>query len=96
MRKRPAPFADERDKLITLHARNTALYFVVAVTQLLTIICLVKGNPAWKGTLSILFVGMSAQFFYEYDKYGERLFMKVAIGAGLIGAALLIWFGISG
>ena len=50
MKKRPDPFSDERGKLISLHARNTALEFVIAATQLLTIICLIKGNPAWKGS----------------------------------------------
>jgi hypothetical protein len=34
--KKPDQFLDERGKLISLHAWNTALEFVIAATQLLT------------------------------------------------------------
>ena len=49
------PFKDERDEQIDTHSKSAALDFVIAATQILTIMCLIKGNPAWKGTLSVLF-----------------------------------------
>ena len=52
---RQRPFKDERDEQIETNAKSYALEWVTAVTQILTIVCIVKGNPAWKGTLSILF-----------------------------------------
>ena len=62
----------------------------------MTIICLVKGNPAWKGSLALLFIGGAASLFYKYDKYEEKPYMQVGILLGVIGAALLFWFGITG
>lgn len=40
------PIKDERDKQIETNAKSYALEWVTAVTQILTIICIVKGNPA--------------------------------------------------
>ena len=52
---RERPIKDERDNEIEVHAKSYALEWMTAATQILTVICLVKGNPAWKGTLSLLF-----------------------------------------
>ena len=46
----------------------TALEIVIATTQVLTVICIFKGNTAWKGSLSILFIGIAASLF---DKFRE-------------------------
>lgn len=90
------PIKDERDRQIDTAARSHALDFVVAATQVLTVLCAVKGNPAWKGSLSLLFLGGSAMLFYKYDQYEERPYRQVGVALGLIGLALLIWFGITG
>lgn len=54
------PYKDERDQEIQIKSENHALEFVVVTTQILTIICLFKGNPAWKGSLSLHFIGAAA------------------------------------
>ncbi len=49
---RQRPVKDERDEQIGLQAKSHSLEYVIAATQILTIMCLIKGNPAWKGSLS--------------------------------------------
>ncbi len=93
---RQRPIKDERDEQIDTGSKSMALEFVIAATQVLTIICLVKGNPAWKGSLALLFIGGAASLFYKYDKYEEKPYMQVGILLGVIGTALLFWFGITG
>lgn len=87
---------DERDMQIDTRSRSAALEFVIAATQILTLMCLVKGNPAWMGSLALLFIGGAASLFYKYDKYEEKPYIQVGVVFGLIGAALLFWFGITG
>ncbi len=48
------PFKDERDEQIDTRSKSMALDFMIAATQVLTVICLIKGNPAWKGSFSLL------------------------------------------
>lgn len=90
------PLKDERDEQIEVRSKYHALDFLVAATQILTVMCIIKGNPAWKGSLSTLFFGGAAVLFYKYDKYEEKPYIYVGIVLGLIGLALLIWFGITG
>lgn len=92
----PLPLKDERDEQIDVRSKYHALDFVIAATQILTVMCIVKGNPAWKGSLSILFFGGAAMLFYKYDKYAKKPYIYVGIALGLIGVALLVWFGITG
>ena len=77
------PIKDERDQQIDTAARSHALDFVVAATQVLTVLCAVKGNPAWKGSLSLLFLGGAAMLFYKYDQYEERPYRQVGVALGL-------------
>ena len=93
---RQRPFKDERDEQIETNAKSYALEWVTAVTQILTIVCIVKGNPAWKGSLALLFLGGAASLFYKYGQYEEKPYIQVGIGLGLIGAALMVWFAITG
>ena len=58
-RLRQRSVKDERDIQIDTRSRSAALEFVIAATQILTLMCLVKGNPAWKGSLALLFIGGS-------------------------------------
>lgn len=90
------PFKDERDEQIDTSSKSAALDFVITATQVLTVMCLIKGNPAWKGSLALLFIGGAARLFYKYDKYEEKPYIQVGIGLGFIGVALFIWFGITG
>lgn len=90
------PVKDERDEQIDVQAKSYSLEYVTAATQILTIMCLVKGNPAWKGSLALLFIGGAASLFYKYDKYAEKPYIQVGIGLGLTGVALLVWFGMTG
>lgn len=90
------PYKDERDQEIQVKSESHALEFVVAATQILTIICLFKGNPAWKGSLSLLFIGAAAKLFYKHKNYEEKPYFYVGIGIGIIGMALMIWFCITG
>ena len=90
----PRPFKDERDEQIDTHSKSAALDFVIAATQILTIMCLIKGNPAWKGSLALLFIGGAARLFYKYDKYEEKPYIQVGIALGLIGTALFVWFDV--
>lgn len=89
------PYKDERDKEIQTKSESHALTFMVAATQILTVMCLFKGNPAWKGSLALLFIGAATALFYKYRKYEEKPYLYVGIGLGMIGAALMIWFGIT-
>ena len=87
--RRPMPHRDERDEQIDTRARSHALDFMTAATQVLTVMCLVKGNPAWKGGLSLLFFGCAAALVYKYEPYEEKPYLAVAAGLGAVGAALL-------
>lgn len=90
------PLKDERDQQIEAASKSYALEFMIAATQILTIICLIKGNPAWKGSLALLFIGCATGLFYQYKEYSEKPYLQIALIVGLIGIALLIWFGFSG
>ena len=41
----------------------TALEIVVAATQVLTVICILKGNSAWKGRVALVCIGAAAKRF---------------------------------
>lgn len=90
------PYKDERDEQIETRSRSHALDFVITATQVLTIMCLVKGNSAWKGSLALLFIGGAATLVYKFDKYNEKPYIYIGIALGLIGVALFVWFGVSG
>lgn len=93
---RQRPPKDERDQQIDVQAKSYALEFMIAATQVFTIMCLVKGNPAWKGSLSLLFFGAAFSLFYKYQQYTAKPYRQIGVFLLLIGIALLIWFGITG
>ena len=93
---RQRPIKDERDRQIKTNAKSYALEWVAAVTQILTCICIIKGNPAWKGTLSIMFFAVAFELFYHFKQYEEKPYRQVGIFFLIIGIALLVWFGFTG
>ena len=90
------PIKDERNEQIDTQAKVHSLEYVITATQVLTIMCLVKGNPAWKGSLSLLFFGAAFALFYKYQQYTEKPYRQVGVVFLLIGIGLLAWFGITG
>ena len=93
---RQRPVKDERDEQIDVQAKSHALEYIVTATQILTIMCLIKGNSAWKGSLSLLFFGVSFGLFYKYQQYKERPYLYVGAAFLIVGIALMIWFGTTG
>ena len=93
---RQRPVKDERDEQIDVQAKSHALEYVITATQILTVICLIKRNPAWKGSLSLLFFGVAFSLFYKYRQYRERPYVQIGVVFLIIGIALLAWFCISG
>ncbi|MGI5963864.1 MAG: DUF6442 family protein [Lawsonibacter sp.] len=89
------PVKDERDEHIQTNARSYALEWVTAITQILTIICIVKGNPAWRGTLSILCFGVAFALFYKFEQYQAKPFRCFGAVFLIAGIGLLIWFGMT-
>ena len=93
---RQRPIKDERYGQIDTQAKVHSLECVITATQVLTVMCLIKGNPAWKGSLSLLFFGVAFGLFYKYQQYAEKPYRQVGVAFFLIGIALLVWFGIAG
>ena len=88
------PMKAERDEQIGLQAKAYSLEFMAAATQILTIICLIKRNPAWKGSLSLLFFGVAYALFYKHKQYSEKPYQQAGTVFLAIGIVLLVWFGI--
>ena len=93
---RERPVKDERDEMIDRDAKNWSLEFIICATQVLTVICAVKGNSAWRGSLSLLFFGIAAALIYKYSMYRERPYLYVGLVNLAIGLALIIWFAVTG
>ena len=72
--------------------QSHALEYMIAATQILTLICLFKGNPAWKGSLSLLFFGGATQLFSKYRSYREKPYLFSAVLMLLAAMALLLSF----
>ena len=92
---RERPVKDERDKMIDRDAKNWSLELVICATQILTVICAVKGNSAWKGSLSLLFFGVAAGLIYKYKMYGEKPYLYVGLIFLVIGTAFMAWFAVT-
>lgn len=90
----PAPKGGKEE--MEARSRSCALEFTVAATQLVTLLCLLKGNPAWRGSLSLLFFGAAAQLLYKYQSRGQRPYLAVGVGLGLVGLCLILWFLLTG
>ena len=93
---RKRPIKDERDEQIEMRSKSYALEYMAAATQILTVICLIKGNPAWKGSLSLLFFGLAFAMFFKYRQYAEKPYRQVGTVSLAIGIALMVWFAVTG
>ena len=91
-----SPMKDERDEQIEVQSKSYAIDCMATATQILTVICLLKGNPAWKGSLSLLFFGFGFIMFYQYRQYTEKFYRKLGIASLVLGVALMAWFVITG
>lgn len=87
---------DERDEQIEVQSKARSLGYVLSVISILAAICLLKGNPAWKGCISLAFFEAAFEIFYKYKQYEEKLYRTVGVGFLLAGIALLAWFAITG
>ena len=93
---RQKPIRDERDEQIEVQSKAHSLEYVLSATTILTVICLLKGNPAWKGSISLAFFEAAFEIFYKYKQYEERLYFIVGVLFLLGGIAFLAWFGFTG
>lgn len=71
---RQKPIRDERDEQIEVQSKAHSLEYVLSATMILTVICLLKGNPAWKGSISLAFFEAAFEIFYKYKQYEEKLY----------------------
>ena len=90
------PIKDERDEQIEVQSKARSLEYVLSVTTILTVICLLKGNPAGKGFISLALFEASFEIFYKYKQYEEKLYFIVGVLFLLVGIAFLAWFAITG
>ena len=90
---------DEREMAIEKEARSYAQEGMIFATQILTLICVIKHNPAWKAGLALLFIGGAAEFWSLYKQYDEedyrKAYKKVGIFLALVGAILYGWFAVT-
>lgn len=93
---RQKPIRDERDEQIEVQSKAHSLEYVLSATTILTVICLLKGNPAWKGSISLAFFEAAFEIFYKYKQYEEKLYFIVSVLFLLGGIAFLAWFGFTG
>lgn len=82
----------ERDQEIEACANSKALGFGAGCLELFTVLCAVKGDPAWRGGLALLLLGMSASMLYRSSAYEEKHYLWGGLLLGALGATLLAWF----
>ena len=86
------PLYDERDQEIEARANSQALGFGAGCLELFIVLCAVKGDPAWRGGLALLLLGMSASMLYRSSAYEEKPYLWGGLLLGALGATLLAWF----
>ncbi len=86
---------DERDEQIDTYSKSISWHFVTTAVQILTAMCLIKGNSAWKGCIGVLCISLSVELLYKYLAYKEKLYAWVGIISVLLGIAFFVWFGIT-
>lgn len=94
--KKQRPVYDERDENIDVQSKSSAWDFVFWAAQMVTVLLAVRGNSAWKCTLSLIFLGLAANLICRFRQYRETGFLAGGLAVGMIGAVLLVWFAVSG
>ena len=89
------PIMDERDMQIEVHSKAHSLEYVTTVAMILTVLCLLKDNPAWKGSLSLAFFAAAFELFYKYRQYEETPCRIAGVFFLIGGLVLLDWFAIA-
>lgn len=69
-----------------------ALEWGAALSQLLTLLCWLKGNEAWQGVLALLFLGLAGASCCRFARAEAVPQFLLGVFWALLGAALLIWF----
>ncbi len=90
------PIMDERDEQIEVQSKAHSMEYVTTIAMILTVMCLLKDNPAWKGSLSLAFFAAAFELFYKYQQYEEKLYRNAAVFVLFIGVAFLGWFAVTG
>ena len=85
-------FKDERDREIETQARSRAVDVMVAAAELLMLVCLFKGNIAWRGFLGVTLLGVGAALAFQHKKYEVKYFLYVGLAFALTGIGLMAWF----
>ncbi len=71
-----------------MQAKAYFLELMAAATQILTIMCLIKRTPTWKGSLSLLFFGVAYALFYKHKPCSEKPYQQA--GAVVLAAKDLL------
>ena len=87
---------DECNDQINTKSKSIALDFMIAATQVLTVVWLVKGNSAWIGSFALLFIGGAVQLFYKFHRHAGKPYLYTGILEAFVGVSLFVWFGIAG
>lgn len=81
---------DERDRQIEIQSKSYAAEIMVTISEILMIAALVKGNPLWRGFLSVALTGCAAILIHKYRAYDEKPYLYMGLVLGLAALALLI------
>ena len=65
------PVYDERDREIDILSKGKALDLLAGCAELFTILCILKGNPAWMGGLALL-LGVTAAGLLLWFAFGGQ------------------------
>lgn len=83
---------DERDREVDAQGAGKAGRAVLWAAQLLAVLCIWQGDPAWAALLALTFVFAAAQLFHRFaaDREGPPLLLGLAAAAAAVGLA--VWF----
>lgn len=85
---------DERDREVDAQGAEKAGRAVLWASQLLAVLCIWQGDPAWAALLALTFVFAAAQLFHRFaaDREGPPLLLGLAAAAAL-GYFVFRWRG---